>query len=313
MATGVSEEQALKWEKKLGYDLSDYLTGGLDLVSPGSLVSHLAKARTKNWNTRREDYIAWVEQRDHDSQRASLQQQWDAQRHLEPGYLPSPVWCGSPEPNADGIFYPDFPSILECETQEIRDLKLWKRRHTIAIVRERRIGLEFHGFMDLPAEIREMIYVHALVKGKIVVPNCADSFATCSTGLPILEHYKPGRFASFRDMKQYQRYEGLDYDLEDWNHRRSILKPLLDGSHSISFEYEVHGLLQGVSRVIHLEAARVFYGRNQLIFPAGTFHEPHGFNSMVHWSSSRVPEWLDYTQLARNVSYTFDSEYLLQG
>jgi len=132
--------------------------------------------------------------------------------------------------------------------------------------KRRRIGQEFHGFMDLPLAIRYMIYELLLVKGKVFVPRleqegCEDDYFE-------------------KDYERNLRYRYLD--LKNYSGRRICTS-----------------LLYGVSKTVQAEAEIIFWGPgNQFIFPAGEFLAPAGF-------SGCDPFWTELKP-AKDVSYAFD-------
>ncbi|KAI1387191.1 uncharacterized protein F4822DRAFT_405711 [Hypoxylon trugodes] len=143
-----------------------------------------------------------------------------------------------------------------------------------------RIGKEFHGFMDLPQEIRNMIYRYLLVKGSVFPPNygCSDV-----VGKRILTYNNKGTHDASGDT--YLRYEGLG------QHRLSRHK---DPGQSI-------GLLLGVSKAIQYEAACVYFRFNRFVFPCGEcdsqlFRCVYGIGG----------EYESIYRCMRDVSYTFD-------
>ncbi|KKY31535.1 hypothetical protein UCDDA912_g08498 [Diaporthe ampelina] len=150
---------------------------------------------------------------------------------------------------------------------------------------------EFHGFLQLPFEIRDMIYSHALHKGRVIVPNSA----LATRRVEPVKHYRTN------DGFYYKRYEGLEMELLAMEDGRRAPCPL--------------GLIQGVSRAVHDEASRAYFGGNQFIFPAGQFLRPshcnlRGFYEASGQQASRFHDDLNHRTnnalLLRDVSYTFD-------
>ena len=114
--------------------------------------------------------------------------------------------------------------------------------------RERRTsrGESFHGFMHLPVALRYVIYEHALVRGKIFVPNTFLDLRRLETG--------QAKYST-NDCYEKRRQRYLDMDL----YRSS----------------RVTGLLRGVCKAVQTEAEYVFWGfGNTLVVPAGEFHDP---------------------------------------
>lgn len=147
----------------------------------------------------------------------------------------------------------------------------------------------FHRFMDLPSEIRDLIYSYALCKGRVIVPNSGG----VAGDLEPVKHYRTN------DGFYYLRYKGLEQELLAMGNRRRALRPL--------------GLVQGVSRAVHDEAARIFFGRNQFIFPAGRFRRPAYCNLLDTLGRSSEEDFIrdlgsrtNNALLFRDVSYTFD-------
>lgn len=267
---GVSLKQAKKWE-----DHYEYKTTAEHGATPGGVNQYFAEARTKNWKERLGDYQAWLAQKQADEANPR-HDEWFTYHVHQAGY---------DESHRDVVtetrFFPYYPSdeYAHRDTAEGKELKAWKRRWTTNLYREMRIGTEFHGFMDLPAELRNIIYGFALVTGRVVVPN--DSHKGNQRLLGYWRH-------PYNDLP-YQRYAGLS---------PKFLRTFLECHVPI-------GLIQGVSRVVQAEATKVFFNENQFIFPAGPFTHPRFFNGPFA-PIAYVGEPEDYTSLARDVSYTFD-------
>lgn len=188
-----------------------------------------------------------------------------------------------------------------------RELAAYKLRSTLAMYRRRRIGSGFHGFAALPRELRDLIYAHALVRGRVAVPN-AD-----------------GSLVYWQDVlgDPYKRYEGLRRTIASFNdvvvpgRRRRLLNR--GGVVQRNNNHHLHhhpppppvGLIQGVSRAVHQEATSIFFGRNQIVLPAGPFVHPRYFGLRVDLAEFptdfvEVRQYWNYAVLARDVSYTFD-------
>lgn len=162
-------------------------------------------------------------------------------------------------------------------------------RRTVEKCKQMR-GDEFYGFLHLPLEIRDMIYGFALRKGRVIVPNSKRGMRGPPT---LVEHYESS------SGYYYRRYAGVIQELSAMDHRRRTPAPL--------------GLVQGVSRSVHDEAARVYFGGNQFIFPAGQFMHPRycnlrddletPFDQVFHRD---IDNRTNNAPLLRDVSYTFD-------
>lgn len=143
--------------------------------------------------------------------------------------------------------------------------------------------------MDLPSEIRDLIYSYALCKGRVIVPNSGGA----AGDLEPVKHYRTN------DGFYYSRYKGLEQELLAMGDSQRASSPL--------------GLVQGVSRAVHDEAARIFFGRNQFIFPAGRFRRPAYCNLLDAPGQSSEEDFArdlksrtNNALLLRDVSYTFD-------
>lgn len=160
-------------------------------------------------------------------------------------------------------------------------------QHAIAMGRRERIGKEFYGFLDLPREIRDMIYEYLLVRGELYVPNDSGR----------IEHYEDDGGTL------YKRYENADIDHLQMDPRRR--------RDSNSPSRGSLGLIMGVNHTVHAEATELFFGRNRIILPAGSFTLPVRFNLRFDSVSAtgldvRDTHPFNYSSLARDVSYTFD-------
>lgn len=148
---------------------------------------------------------------------------------------------------------------------------------------------KFQSFMDLPSEIRDLIYSYALCKGRIIIRNGRRAAGF----LEPIKHYETN------DGFHYLRYKGLEQELLAMNTGQPAPIAL--------------GLVQGVSRQVHDEATRIFFGKNQFIFPAGQFHRPSYCNLRDIFGRSSDEEFardvknrINNALLFRDVSYTFD-------
>lgn len=222
------------------------------------------KARTKDWTTRRREYWHWLEDKARDERQLGP----DAYDWVERGDAhrrSAELFSRIPAENLDRTDYePGVPG---------REAEAWKLRSVIAVYRRARILNEFHGFMELPREVRDIIYHHSLAQGKVIVGP------------------KPVRHWQLDSGDPYTRYEG-----DVWGYG------MFEGEYSnVRQTHRPLGLICGVSRLVHDEAFRIFCGHNQLVFPAG----------QCRWAgndlcgSAKKPE-LSIAHLARDVSYTFD-------
>jgi hypothetical protein len=123
------------------------------------------------------------------------------------------------------------------------------------------IGKQFHGFMHLPLTIRYMIYEHALVRGKIFVPN--------SFGFLRGPREQAEAGLSSTDFYSFKGQRHLDF-----------AKYRMANNCSVQINPVTRGLFQGVSKAVQEEAEYVFWGiGNQFVFPASRFDIPMGFYS----------------------------------
>lgn len=151
--------------------------------------------------------------------------------------------------------------------------------------RKARIGTEFHGFMQLPRELRDLIYSHAVVTGSRFIfkrrSNQNSSLHFIEDGIGEL-YYRYVHGNEERPLRGPHPARLIQSRFKD-----SL--PFNDGLGEMS-------LLKAVCFTIQVEAAEVFFSRNQLILPFGFFSSviaPRGFN-VPHLSSGRKPrrnEW----------------------
>lgn len=243
---GVPFETALRWEQ---------LRPSLEIFKDAT--SYFAKTRTQDWGARLKEY--WVLQDD------KLR---DIKKYREYHLTRSGDTRADLDPRAE----------LDNEEEDFRSYQL---RVEMCRQRWRR---EFHGFMSLPVEIRDIIYSYALPKGTVI----------------ILPSKRPRRIIEVCSNDQgdlYRRYRGLRDELQDIY--RNGHAPL--------------SLIQGVSKKIHDEAARIYFGRNQFIFPTGFFYTPRYCNLIEAFESHTEAHFLrdaaertNNAPLLRDVSYTFD-------
>ncbi|CAJ2508806.1 Uu.00g138320.m01.CDS01 [Anthostomella pinea] len=135
------------------------------------------------------------------------------------------------------------------------------------------VGTEFHGFMDLPREIRDMVYAYRLVRGSVFLPNAAGGHVVIYGRWRTRDYYR----------QPYGRYAGLP---ADWG------EGYASGQHI--------GLISGVSKTIHQEAAPLFYGGNRFVFPYGNTDFASCYDRV------RLPWYHDYFDMMRDISITFD-------
>ncbi|KAI0835100.1 hypothetical protein F5Y06DRAFT_306460 [Hypoxylon sp. FL0890] len=148
----------------------------------------------------------------------------------------------------------------------------------LELCRRVRIGTEFHGFMKLPRELRDMIYSCALVQGSVFLPNYAGP-----VGGPMDASRLKCLFAT-KDFYEntYLRYKDIP---ADWAKGLRTRQPI--------------GLICGVSKKVHEEAIAIYYGRNQFVFPYGKCNIP-----------ALCPEGpLQTFERLRDLSFTFDMRH----
>ncbi|KAI1644654.1 uncharacterized protein F4817DRAFT_346368 [Daldinia loculata] len=203
----------------------------------------------------------------------------------------------------EGSLYHNDPAALvyftteRTKTWETRLEEYYKRREVLMGVEmdadqlllrykeKKRIGTEFHGFMSLSLELRDMIYKYLLDKGSVFLPNYLEIGIS---GIPNTEHAVYD-FETRGFYGDYLRYRGLP----NWRFRnRSVIRPI--------------GLINGVSRNVHEEATTIYYGCNRFVFPYGPFYLP-----ITSSSSHETDSWQEgmYTPpfaLLSYVSFTFD-------
>lgn len=260
----------------------------------------LSKARTQDWATRREAYWQWRGTKAADERRFGPYDwvQWGVTRHHFPERLLTELLLSDQADGADDYEF-DFPA---------REVAAYQLRSTIAMYRRRRVGSEFHGFADLPRELRDMIYAHILVRGRgrgrVLVPNSDES---------LTDWQDDGGCT-------YKRYRGMEEEIKsfrDRRRRRGWAPPYTSRREREQRESppppppSTTGLIHGVSRAVHQEATEIFFGCNQIILPAGPFAFPRYFGLRVDLAEFptdfvEVRKYCNYAMLARDVSYTFD-------
>ena len=141
-------------------------------------------------------------------------------------------------------------------------------------------------FMALPKEISDMIYEHALVRGKIFVPSVRSKDLNAVGAELNLERDTHGTYIPFKSRdwrdERYPRYQ----DYEFYRYGPPIAA----------------GLLQGVCKHVQSEAEAIFYGvGNLFVLPAGYYPNPPMFrdNSLLYHSPPPIPPF-------KSISITFD-------
>lgn len=277
---------AQKWEGH-GPELQDPAPYVPPLAVSAMIYDHFVTARTQDWETRLANY--WASQR---------QAEVDEEKFGNYRWIQfSKVYCRNPDLNMHPVqehgesFSGMLSRLLNSDPDSLHDAGAesvaYKLRSTVAMRRRLRIGTEFQGFLQLPSEIRNIVYGFLLPKGTYIVLN--DPF------------FRNDFWRGFGG-NTYERYHGLEESLRalQSRHKRETL-----------------GLLQGVSRVIHAEATGVFFGGNRFIFPFGECSRPSFFNTLVGIASndvqvmerrfcSRSERGVNNAPLVRDVSYTFD-------
>ncbi|KAI3396767.1 hypothetical protein diail_11667 [Diaporthe ilicicola] len=266
---GVRIETALRWEQDHEYQIP---AAALSLPPEFRQVvdSHFATARTKDWDVRLKEYWALQDHKLRDTEKYGKYQ-----------------WREIIDTDIDPAVKLDPFSLYRAEQAEPWDLTSYELRSTIEMCRQMRRD-EFHGFLSLPVEIRDIVYGYVLCKGRVIVPNSGPGTTDLE---PVTQVINDEGFF-------YKRYRGLEKEIDDMEYGRAP-NPL--------------GLLQGVSRSIHDEAARIYFGGNHFIFPTGSFERPTYCNLLDHPGRATEGDFLrdvkDRTNnalLLRDVSYTFD-------
>ncbi|POS74480.1 hypothetical protein DHEL01_v207124 [Diaporthe helianthi] len=269
---GVPIETALRWEQKREYDIPRF-------YFPSALREcvtwHFVRLRTKEWDARLKEY--W------DPNEDDIQNNEKYRDYMHLGTTRGCSWEKLRFYNDDVLRPPGLPIMRPGD--QLRE----------TVEKCNRMRCDFHGFMYLPSEIRDMIYSFALCRGKVIVPNSRPGMGF--EAQEAVERYQSP------NGHHYRRYEGLKGELLAMNCGRYTRIPL--------------GLIQGVSRAVHDEAARIYFGRNQFIFPAGFFMRPRYCNMRTPYegeardglSSSLqrdIDNQINNAPLLRDVSYTFD-------
>ncbi|KUI61169.1 hypothetical protein VP1G_08362 [Cytospora mali] len=287
---GVTSETAQRWEQNWQYQIP--VAFELPYAVSKVVSDHFTTCRTMDWMARLERYWCFQEKRkaDEDKYGKYTWIQFSERYHVEPGRI---VDSGQ----AKGERFSEMLSrLLDSDPNSPHDagsaLMAHKLRSTITMHRRKRIGTEFHGFLQLPSEIRNMVYGLLLVKGTVIVPN-----NTKNSDIRYVKYWKDHQGAA------YERYEGLERELKGLQRRNREREPLF--------------LLHGVSRTFHAEAIRVYFGNNRFILPSSNLFRPSLFGSLVrivsddvqemdHRSSKEFEKGRNNAPLVRDVSYTFD-------
>lgn len=251
---------AREWEQNHRYEFPIIPTACEPPTAVRQLITdYFVVARTKDWTARLHEYWQWLNKMGTDEDRYGKYDliRWGETDNQDPELFAEILSeCFD---NTDG----------ECGVPG-RDLEAWKLRGTIAMFRRARIGTEFHGFMALPREIRDMVYGYALLTGtKFIVPNSGQYNHRPKKDLVIYSENDMGDI--------YQRYTP--------QYEGNLLRGCLLGTGmtrlAVSSSAGMRGplgLMQGVSRMIQEEATEIFFAGTQLVFPAGSFVKPVGFN-----------------------------------
>ncbi|KAI8960973.1 hypothetical protein F5Y11DRAFT_367041 [Daldinia sp. FL1419] len=154
----------------------------------------------------------------------------------------------------------------EAQTGSYEETEMERAR-----VARRNTQSEFHGFMYLPPELRDMVYEYRLMKGSVFMPNIVGRFHVRYDIAHIRDYYG----------ELYPRYEGLPHDWETLREKKI-------------------GLICGVSHTIQAEAMSIFYGRNRFVFPYGHIGFPMFYERM------NLPPYRHVSNHIRDISHTFD-------
>ncbi|KAI1141245.1 hypothetical protein F5Y05DRAFT_371833 [Hypoxylon sp. FL0543] len=152
--------------------------------------------------------------------------------------------------------------------------------HQLELCRRARIGSEFHYFLDLPREIRDMIYAYLLVHGSVFLRNYPHGVDDQMDADKLTCFFT---YRDYRNNKTYIRYRGIP---QPWKGLSRPETPI--------------GLICGVSKEVQREAAAIYYGRNRFVYPYGACNIP----AVCPGGS---PKTFD---LLRDVSLTFDKRHV---
>lgn len=208
-----------------------------------------SEERTKYWSTRLNEYRDWR----CDYRREPRPMQHDYQRQERLGRLPDGRQPGSLDEKFDAV----------------------SRHALLQACRRARRNTEFHGFMYLPRELRDLIYGYAVATGsRFVITN------------PDLK--EPSLEDLFEDPNGYtcQRYFNND---DDEIPLRGRIPANLMRHRDPNQALGKMNLLRGVSYRIQREAAEVFFSRNQVVFTAGIVYAPRGFMYPINDRTDPMP------------------------
>lgn len=294
---GVPIQRAWQWESDWQHHVPE------SFVLPKAVSEVVCKgfveARTKGWMTRLAEYWDFQERRKADEEKYGTYR-WilfSERYHVHPEYDINLLRTSGE--TFSGMLSRLLVSDPNGPYNEGTRLMAYKLRSTFAMHRRARIATEFHGFLQLPSEIRNIVYGLVLLKGTVIVPN--DVKTGDSGHVTYWEHHHG---------YTYERYRGLERSLEAMQRGNRKRKPL--------------GLLQGVSRTVHAEATRVYFGNNQFILPSGPLSRPSLFSSLESIaddnvqamdlrSSRELERGKNNAALVRDVSVTFDMRDRVTG
>lgn len=235
--------QAQVWEEEDSYDIKVSKMAWGSRLHPTQrrfIDQCFSEERTKSWSTRLVDYAAYY-----------------ALRRAGPIHPPG---IGN-RPGRRG-----WPSAERFLPDGREPGNIYQKFHALGLslllqnCKKARIGTEFHGFMDLPRELRDMIYSHAVGTDK--------RFIMAPRGPPPPYTDEHGIF--------FSRYVLDGIEPEFAGRCPSSCRNTCDSTPRLGRL----NLLMGVCRTIQAEAAKVFFSRNQLIFPVGQMDYPMGFNEL---------------------------------
>ncbi|KAF7536618.1 hypothetical protein G7054_g4379 [Neopestalotiopsis clavispora] len=253
MTTAVTEDQAWEWEVD---DLEELqLFSYRDDPEFGEYaLNYFVEQRMKPWSTRVHDYHCH-----------------ETSEPLLPGGNPrrSRLRDWIVEHSKNAIYNPQ----LEHSEVEQRLERLRKQRR----------GTEFHGFMSLPREIRDIVYRELVVKGTIFPPPRGEDGKT----LQCFDKYLANAWGEVSE--RYAIFKDDVANRSDWP--------------AISFQ-----ALFCVSKQFHSEVNHVFFRENRFVFPAGDWKWPLYLNHtfvLPPLRGFRKEIW-DQTHSITDASYTFD-------
>ncbi|ROV93645.1 hypothetical protein VMCG_08108 [Cytospora schulzeri] len=285
-------ETASPWEYNRQYQIPNPYV--IPEVVNKVVREHFTTTRTEDWKTRLANYWDFQDKRKADEKKYGTYK-WVqfgrfyhtySERNVNLGQGPGETFSGM------------LSRLLDAHPNSLHDagagLVAYKLRSTVAMHKRLRVGTEFHGFLQLPSEIRNLIYGYLLLKGTVLVPT---DYEGSELGHPCWRAY---------DGQTYDRYHGLERAIKALQIPRGGSRkrnPLL-------------GLIQGVSRAVHAEATGVYFGGNRFVVPTGPIRLPSFFVSLVGIASDDVQEMdrqfrrrfergENNAPLVRDVSYAF--------